>query len=727
MQLATVKVDVSRHNVGTETKARVNANSAKFFAIMSDGIYQDKIGSIVRELSCNALDSHIMAGKRDIPFQLHVPTELEPYFMVTDYGLGLDDAGVRDTYMGYLESTKDQSNECIGAFGLGAKSPFSYTDAFTVSAVYNGIRRIYSAFIGDDGGPSVAAMGDDEATDAPNGVEVMVPVTDIVDFAKFRQAIAEQLRFFKVKPTITNGVVQFDTLSAFEIANGVSVLDSNGTGGVWIVQGGVGYLLDYGKLVQHVSKDAVKVLDFLTQSGAVLEFPIGQIQTTASREGVQYNKTTVANIEALLLTSGAALVSGMVKKITAMPTEWERAKFLNANATIAKMINDDTAGAIASLVPSLIPTAVHNPLSSWGVSLDTGKLRGSRYARKLSRRARKPQFELIDSQVSEYRANSNSLLVIADTQDKRTARLRHYMTENAGVAGAVKVLQLEPLLDGSVDDIKAMLDKVGVEYSLLSDVVLPPRAPSVRTSSTYNKPSCYKRYCRGDRADASEWGKVVDKIKDMTDGGYYVVIPEGSRFLVNSLPHTHTFIFGMADNNELDKDIFAIRERELKRVVNNPEWIPLQEVAQEVIDQYKDNVMLSRSIGAAETFSNDYNTAKLIAINTAALVSKGYAIPEVFEQFNKIVRLHSKVAALTEGVNSRILDIVKAHNTDVIASQNKVWAERNRKAREAIFKAFPFLNYVATRTYRDPLTGERSERYEDGIADHLAEYINRFS
>lgn len=728
MQLATVKVDVSRHNVGTESKARVNTNSAKFFAIMSDGIYQDKIGSIVRELSCNALDSHIMAGKRSVPFQLHLPTELEPYFMVTDYGIGLDDDGVRDTYMGYLESTKDQSNECIGAFGLGSKSPFSYTDAFTVSAVYNGTRRIYSAFIGDDGSPSVAAMGEAEATDAPNGVEVMVPVVDIADFNKFRTAIAEQLRFFKVKPTITNGVVNFDTITALEVAPGIALLDSNARGkGIWIVQGGVGYPLLYGNLVQHLSAEALKILDFINQSGGVLEFDIGKIQTTASREGVQYSKYTCANIETLLIQSGATLISGMVSRIKAMPTEWERAKFLNANGVIANMINADDRDVIASLVPNLIPTQVHASLTSWGVSLDTGIVRASRYQRKLSRRARKPQFELTESQVSEYRANSNAHLVIVDTQDKPVVRLRQFLTDKAGHTGEAKALQLEPVMNATVADIEAMLANVGVEYSLLSAVVVPPRAPTVRTSSTYNKPSCYKRTYAGDKNDATEWRKVVDKIKDMTDGGYYVVIPEGSRFQVSSLPQTHAFIFGMADNNELDKDIFAIRERELKRIVNNPEWIPLQEVAQDVIDQYKDNVMLARAIGANDALSNDSATAKLIAINTAALEAKGYTTPEVFARYNKIVRLHNKVTTITNDVSARILAIVRSHNADIIAAQAKVWNERNTKAREAIFKAFPFLNYVSTRTYRDPTTGERYERYEDGIADHLAEYINRFS
>ena len=84
----------------------------------------------------------IHIGQQDTPFEVHLPTILEPYFSVRDYGTGLTDQEIESIYTTYFESTKTNSNEYIGALGLGSKSPFSYTDNFTVTSVKNGSKSI---------------------------------------------------------------------------------------------------------------------------------------------------------------------------------------------------------------------------------------------------------------------------------------------------------------------------------------------------------------------------------------------------------------------------------------------------------------------------------------------------------------------------------------------------------------------------------------------------------
>ena len=177
-------------------------NSAKAFAILSSGLYANKIRAIIRELSCNALDSHIAAGNKETPFDMHLPMPLEPYFAIRDYGTGLTHDQVINIYTTYFESTKTNSNDFIGALGLGSKSPFSYTDNFTVTAIRDGIKGIYSAFINEYGVPSVARMADAE-TDEPNGVEVKFAVDVRNDYSKFSSEAAEVLAYFPVKPNMT--------------------------------------------------------------------------------------------------------------------------------------------------------------------------------------------------------------------------------------------------------------------------------------------------------------------------------------------------------------------------------------------------------------------------------------------------------------------------------------------------------------------------------------------
>ena len=70
-------------NVGEVGEFRIR-NSAKAFKILSDGLYANKIRAIIRELSCNAVDSHVAAGKADVPFSVHLPNQLEPWFSIRD-------------------------------------------------------------------------------------------------------------------------------------------------------------------------------------------------------------------------------------------------------------------------------------------------------------------------------------------------------------------------------------------------------------------------------------------------------------------------------------------------------------------------------------------------------------------------------------------------------------------------------------------------------------------
>ena len=65
-------------------------NSPIAFAILSSRLYQDKILACIRELSCNAFDAHVDAGKADQPFEVHLPTSFEPWFSVKDFGTGLE-------------------------------------------------------------------------------------------------------------------------------------------------------------------------------------------------------------------------------------------------------------------------------------------------------------------------------------------------------------------------------------------------------------------------------------------------------------------------------------------------------------------------------------------------------------------------------------------------------------------------------------------------------------
>ena len=96
---------------GTTLKIAMNA---KTFRMLSDTLYSDKIKAIIRELSCNAYDAHIMANTLETKeIEVHLPTILNPIFMIRDYGVGMSHNMLLANYLTYGESTKDDSNNQI--------------------------------------------------------------------------------------------------------------------------------------------------------------------------------------------------------------------------------------------------------------------------------------------------------------------------------------------------------------------------------------------------------------------------------------------------------------------------------------------------------------------------------------------------------------------------------------------------------------------------------------
>lgn len=309
-------------NVGEIGEFRIR-NSAKAFSILSSGLYANKIRAIIRELSCNAVDSHIAAGKASTPFDVHLPNSLEPWFSVRDYGTGLTHDQVTNIYTTYFESTKTESNEFTGALGLGSKSPFSYTDNFTVTAIKDGVRGIYSAFINGSGVPSIVKMMDEESTD-PNGVEVKFSVNDRWDFDKFKNEASVVFTHFKLRPVVSghSGFRFIDPeYTDFDIVPGVH---STGKSASVAIMGNISY-----PIAIPESDTVLGELRSMLVCGLVINFEIGELDFQASREGLSYIPQTIDAIKAKLELVNAALTVRLATDADKITNMWERAIFLS--------------------------------------------------------------------------------------------------------------------------------------------------------------------------------------------------------------------------------------------------------------------------------------------------------------------------------------------------------------------------------------------------------------
>jgi len=258
---------------------------------------QDKPRAILRELSTNALDAHIAAGKADVPFEVILPTNWESTLIVRDWGTGLSPEQIESLYTTYFGSNKTHTNDLVGGLGLGSKSPFAYTDQFTAVSRYNGTKYTYAAFIGASNVPEITLVGKED-TDEGNGFEVHVPVKE-VDVSTFQSTAKRVFEFFDVKPK-TN-----IDMSYRSYADPVMTLDVDGImcslyadqDHSMVMQGPIGYPIDKWSVTADIGdyRKSNKVEQFL-EKGWRLFAPVGTFEITASREALSYDKATIAKL-----------------------------------------------------------------------------------------------------------------------------------------------------------------------------------------------------------------------------------------------------------------------------------------------------------------------------------------------------------------------------------------------------------------------------------------------
>lgn len=272
-------------NVTQENTFKMKS-SRKAFQILSD-LYSDKALAIVRELGCNASDSMVIAGKKDQPFHIHLPNTLEPWLTIEDYGTGITHENIYSIYATYFESTKTNSNEQIGCLGLGSKSPFCYTDNFSVISITDGVKRIYNAYFGNDGCPTIALMNQ-SPTDEGSGLAVQIPIKQ-QDFGTFTNAVLKAFRFFDIKPIITGGSIDWKMEKPMFEGKGWRSYDKFGYGDAYAIMGGVTYPVDINKVDR-------KYYDMIRKGGLVMYFEMGEVDFTPSRESLSYCDTTIQAI-----------------------------------------------------------------------------------------------------------------------------------------------------------------------------------------------------------------------------------------------------------------------------------------------------------------------------------------------------------------------------------------------------------------------------------------------
>lgn len=153
---------------------KLDASASQLIMDVLAKLYDNPVEAAIREYVSNAYDANVEAGSTE-PVHLHVPTEDEPYLEVSDTGNGLDYLGIVSVFANFGTSTKRDSNEFIGGFGIGSKSGLAISDKIHVSSVCNGLLNEF-VIERKNGILQTRFIVENKETTSPSGTTVTVNV-----------------------------------------------------------------------------------------------------------------------------------------------------------------------------------------------------------------------------------------------------------------------------------------------------------------------------------------------------------------------------------------------------------------------------------------------------------------------------------------------------------------------------------------------------------------------
>lgn len=323
----------------------IDAEDMRYVASLLRNNYSNTRLAVVREISANALDANLEA-KSDRRIEVKLPTSMNPTFAVRDFGGGLSEEDVFGLYSKYGKSTKRDSNNYIGAFGIGKFAPLSYGDNFTCVSYHGGQKSSYNVFVNEDDDTKIVQLHK-EPSNEPSGLCIEVAVSE-GDIGEFKTIVQKFFKFFSDEE-----MPKFLGVEDNFIKDEEKILESKNA--EWfvlqtksdyysrhesqVIMGRVAYPLDRHSInVENFVDDkhgrkASIINNILSMDGFYLRVPLGSLKLHHSRESLEYNKTTQQKIVESLLRAVDEIQEIAKEKLADSEDLWD------AKRNYAKIIN----------------------------------------------------------------------------------------------------------------------------------------------------------------------------------------------------------------------------------------------------------------------------------------------------------------------------------------------------------------------------------------------------
>lgn len=281
-----------------ENKVGINSENIDFIShLLTTNLYSKPLVSFFRETIANAFDSNLESGDDKKPILVlfqpsstidnfsYISTigKIDIRISIRDYGTGLSPERFDLIYKNIGSSTKRESNDFIGMFGIGRFSCLSVSPNVEITSYYNGTKTIY--FMYKNGSAINVDKCYESSTNEPNGLEVSLKTNTTIE--NIKEALYN-VQFFdtvvvKSETSITtlkNIVEMFNARKNVSFKN-FSFCNKVGKETV------EGYIRMGNVLYENPSRD----YRFRTER-MILTVPMGSVDIVPSREKLQLTKKT---------------------------------------------------------------------------------------------------------------------------------------------------------------------------------------------------------------------------------------------------------------------------------------------------------------------------------------------------------------------------------------------------------------------------------------------------
>lgn len=332
MKLQVDKKEFDITGDGIEEKEfSIDTNSDMIIKLLRDKMYQNKIGAVCREVISNSRDANRENNKKHVPVKvelIHNKSYISDEYSISfsDEGIGINPERMDNIFLKYGSSTKRDTNDYTGGFGIGAKTPFAYSDEFFIDTVVSiageNILFQYQALIISDGvrESSKMILINTEKTKQNTGTKITIPVQE-EDVKEFRDELIYTTLFWSVKPEFIgfnfedkkqlNIVYEHDK---FMFVKDYFIFGDNS---YIILIDEIPYVFDNNKL-SEINENLSN--EFMIKNKSfkfVLKFKTGEITVSGSREDVEYTKENIKKIikrNNFIISEGEKMIKEKIEK-----------------------------------------------------------------------------------------------------------------------------------------------------------------------------------------------------------------------------------------------------------------------------------------------------------------------------------------------------------------------------------------------------------------------------